>query len=257
MSSVLRRTGALSAVERFTVGDTKTSLVGNDHVGWLLCDGRPLNVNDFRQLFAVIGYSFGGSGSTFNLPDPMGRVPGFVGQSSGGGNTWIMGDVSGEETHTLTIAEMPAHNHGTDASNNVVGNGLTGLSGEHTHGITDPGHIHNISDPTHAHQYATYVNNDRGYIAGTDNDNVLGGNQVINTSSNATGITINSNTTGITINSNGNHQHTIKTQGGSQPHNNMQPTIFLGNLFVYAGRLFKDATTSNTYPPYGPPRNIY
>lgn len=239
MSSVLRRTGALSAVERFTVGDTKTSLVANDHVGWLMCDGRALNVDDFRQLFAVIGYSFGGSGSTFNLPDPMGRVPGFVGQSSGGGNTWIMGDLSGEEMHTLTIAEMPAHNHGTDASNTVVGNGLTGISGEHIHGITDP---------QHSHPYVNQSNtaNPAVSLTTTDVADNVGTNQTTGPSS-----------TGITINSNGNHQHTIKTQGGSQPHNNMQPTIFLGNLFVYAGRLFKDATTSNTYPPYGPPRNIY
>jgi microcystin-dependent protein len=238
MSSVLRRTGALSAVERHTVGDTKTSLVANDHVGWLMCDGRQLNVDDFRQLFAVIGYSFGGSGSTFNLPDPMGRVPGFVGQSSGGGNTWIMGDVSGEETHTLTIAEMPAHNHGTDASDNVIGNGLTGISGEHIHGITDPGHSH------------SYVNNTNNQ--GTDNafnsETAADDQDLTKTTS--------SETTGITINPNGDHQHTIKTQGGGQPHNNMQPTIFLGNLFVYAGRLFKDATTTNTFPPNGN-RNIY
>jgi microcystin-dependent protein len=236
MSSVLRRTGALSAVERHTVGDTKTSLVSNDHVGWLLCDGRTLNVDDFRHLFSVIGHSFGGSGSTFNLPDPMGRVPGFVGSS--GGNTWIMGDVSGTETHTLTIAEMPAHNHGTDASNNVVGNGLTGLSGEHTHTINDPGHTHSYVNQSSG----VNVNNLTTQLDVADNINQ---NQ-----------TTGSNTTGITINPVPSHQHTINTQGGSQPHNNMQPTIFLGNLFVYAGRLFKDATTTNTYPPNGV-RNIY
>jgi microcystin-dependent protein len=238
MSSVLRRTGALSAVERHTVGDTKTSLVANDHVGWLMCDGRSLNVEDFRQLFSVIGHSFGGSGSTFNLPDPMGRVPGFLGQSSGGGNTWSMGDVSGEETHTLIIAEMPAHNHGTNASNTVVGNGLTGLSGEHIHTINDPGHTH------------PYVNN-------TNDQSTDNAFSTENAADNADlGATTGSSETGITINPNGNHQHTIATQGGGQPHNNMQPTIFLGNLFVYAGRLFKDATTSNTYPPNGS-RNIY
>jgi microcystin-dependent protein len=50
------------------------------------------------------------------------------------------------------------------------------------------------------------------------------------------GQTTGSSTTGITINSAGAHQHTIKTQGGNQPHNNMQPTIFVGNMFIYTGK---------------------
>lgn len=37
--------------------------------GWFICDGRSLSKNDYFDLWKVIGYNFGGSGSTFNLPD--------------------------------------------------------------------------------------------------------------------------------------------------------------------------------------------
>jgi microcystin-dependent protein len=251
MSSVLRRTGALSAVERHTVGDTKTSLVANDHVGWLLCDGRTLNVDDFRHLFSVIGYSFGGSGSTFNLPDPMGRVPGFLGQSSGGGNTWIMGDVSGSETHTLTIAEIPAHNHDISGGYLNVSGGINPLANGQTSadltGIT--------LDASGQHNHGGNTGN-AGWAATSHTVTDIGGTQSADDSG-THNHTISPDGLHSHVVNDPKHRHQIASNGGSQPHNNMQPTIFLGNLFVYAGRLFKDATTTNTYPPYGPPRNIY
>lgn len=52
---------------------------------------------------------------------------------------------------------------------------------------------------------------------------------------NTTGITINNNVTSITINNDGLHNHTIASNGMDQPHNNMQPTLFMGNMFIYSG----------------------
>src|SRR6185437_1833691 len=69
--------------------------------------------SQFAALFAVIGTAFGaGDGSTtFNLPDMQGRVP--VGAGQGGGLTnRVLAAKGGEETHVLSVAEMPAHNHG-------------------------------------------------------------------------------------------------------------------------------------------------
>jgi microcystin-dependent protein len=37
--------------------------------GWTACDGRSLDANQYPELFAALGYLYGGSGSTFNLPD--------------------------------------------------------------------------------------------------------------------------------------------------------------------------------------------
>ena len=73
----------MSAHSRPMAGDTKTSVLDLDHLGWLKCDGRSLSKTDFQFLFDVIGYSFGGSGNNFFLPDPRGCVPGFVGSNAG------------------------------------------------------------------------------------------------------------------------------------------------------------------------------
>jgi microcystin-dependent protein len=97
MTSTLRTTFDLPATARPTVGDLKMSIVDADHIGWLRCDGRALSTDEYRILFAVLGYRFGGSGSTFYLPNPQGRVLGCAGTAAGiSGETWSIGDVSGE-----------------------------------------------------------------------------------------------------------------------------------------------------------------
>lgn len=75
--------------------------------GWLICDGRSVSSTDFPELYAVIGTTYGGYGSNFQLPDLRGRFP--VGKDVGTFST--LGGKGGEEKHTLTIAEMPAHQH--------------------------------------------------------------------------------------------------------------------------------------------------
>lgn len=215
MSSALRSTfghNEIGGQQKPYVGDTKTSIVMYDHYGWLICDGRSLSVSEYPLLFDVVRYSFGGSGSSFNLPNPMGRVVGYIGSGSGL-TTRTKGDITGEETETLDISEMPAHNHG----------GLTSISGDHTHTITDPGHTHTTA------------------LGDLDDTNLSSQqNQVPPADAGATSTTytIASNTTGITINNSGDHQHIIATEGGGQPFSNMQPTLFLGNMFIYSGKRY-------------------
>lgn len=80
--------------------------------GWLPCNGQLMNINTNTALFALLGTAYGGNGTTtFALPDYRGRVP--VHQSS----SLPVGANGGEETHTLTVAEMPAHIHHVSASN--------------------------------------------------------------------------------------------------------------------------------------------
>lgn len=43
--------------------------IGNVPPGWVICDGRVLNTNDFPELFSVLGYQYGGSSTSFNLPN--------------------------------------------------------------------------------------------------------------------------------------------------------------------------------------------
>ena len=41
-------------------------------LGWMLCDGKPLEVSQYPDLFAVLGYLYGGDNDKFNIPDYTG-----------------------------------------------------------------------------------------------------------------------------------------------------------------------------------------
>lgn len=79
--------------------------------GWLVCDGSSLLIADYPDLFAAIGNVWGSVDSAhFNIPDLRGRT--LIGQGvAGSGTTFNLADTGGEETHTLTTGEIPAHSH--------------------------------------------------------------------------------------------------------------------------------------------------
>ena len=107
--------------------------------------------------------------------------------------------------------------------------------GEEKHTLTVPempSHAHSITDPGHAHSYVNQAN-DQSVNSVLPNETAADQadlNQTTGTS-----------TTGITINS----------TGGDQPHNNIQPTLFMGNMFIYSG--------IPSYPGFTPvswPKNV-
>jgi microcystin-dependent protein len=121
--------------------------------GWLDCDGRTLSVFANADLFDAIGYGYsvgvyGGEDLSFNIPDMRGRVG--IGYGTGSGLTArSLGAKGGAETHTLTVEEMPGHDHGgstggtTSAATNSTDAGVVVISGT---SVADNGsHSHTIS----------------------------------------------------------------------------------------------------------------
>jgi microcystin-dependent protein len=79
--------------------------------GWATCSGQILPIQQNAALFSLLGTTYGGNGvTTFALPNLQSRVPMHFGQGPGLSNR-TLGEASGEENHTLTINEMPAHVH--------------------------------------------------------------------------------------------------------------------------------------------------
>ncbi|NCP10570.1 MAG: phage tail protein [Sphingomonadales bacterium] len=87
-------------------------------VGFTFCpratteaNGQLLAISSNTALFSLYGTTYGGNGSTtFALPDLRSRVPIHFGQGPGLSN-YNLGQSGGVETTTMTIAQMPAHNH--------------------------------------------------------------------------------------------------------------------------------------------------
>lgn len=81
--------------------------------GWMMCDGQLLPISENETLFQLIGTTYGGDGeSTFALPNLQSRVP--IHQ----GNGFILAETGGVEEVTLTVSQIPAHNHAFLATTN-------------------------------------------------------------------------------------------------------------------------------------------
>jgi len=91
--------------------------------GWALCNGQLLPINQNQALFSLLGTTYGGNGQVnFALPDFRGRTP------ISEGNGYTLGERGGEQAHTLTINEIPAHTHVLKAiapSNNATNTNIT------------------------------------------------------------------------------------------------------------------------------------
>lgn len=91
--------------------------------GWALCNGQTLAINQNQALFALLGTTYGGNGTTtFQLPNLQARMP--IHQ----GGAYVIGSSGGESSHTIITSEMAQHNHGavgvstTAASDAATGN---------------------------------------------------------------------------------------------------------------------------------------
>lgn len=161
--------------------------------GYLLCDGSSVGTATYSQLFAVIGYSYGGSGANFSLPNLKGRVP--VGRDSAQTEFDALAETGGAKTHTLTSAEMPSHTH----------TGTTTTDGSHTHAQT--GRFSSFTSHNHFGSGVT------GAAEAASPDQGVSGNM---------------GNTGA----GGSHSHTFTSNatGGGGAHNNLQPYLVINYI---------------------------
>jgi microcystin-dependent protein len=139
--------------------------------GFLLCDGTSYATASYTALFAVIAYTYGGSGANFNVPDLRDRT--IVGVSSGnskslaqaiGANTVTpTGNIAGSTgATTLTTCQIPSHSHSTvgpggggqpgACSTSYSGGGNTGSAGggqshDHTLSANFTGSANSVLQP--------------------------------------------------------------------------------------------------------------
>ncbi|HLN97450.1 MAG TPA: tail fiber protein [Pyrinomonadaceae bacterium] len=95
--------------------------------GWAMCNGQLLPINQNQALFSLLGTTYGGDGRVnFALPNLQSRAP----IHEGSGHT--LGEVGGEQAHTLSISELPTHLHGFNANSAVVGGATNATQGAPT-----------------------------------------------------------------------------------------------------------------------------
>jgi len=91
--------------------------------GWAFCQGQLFPISQNTALFSLVGTTYGGDGrTTLGLPNLQGRAPMHPGNGPGL-TSRRLGERSGNETITLTDAQIPSHNHTM-----IINDGVTGDS---------------------------------------------------------------------------------------------------------------------------------
>lgn len=102
---------------------------------WAPCDGQLLSISGNSALFSIVGTIYGGNGTTsFGLPDLRGRMAVHSGNGSAGPglSPYPLGQKSGSNQRTLTVANLPSHTHtatGTIHATNSAGGATSPVDG--------------------------------------------------------------------------------------------------------------------------------
>jgi microcystin-dependent protein len=186
-------------------------------VGFAVCNGQLLPISQYNAMFALLGTYFGGNGQTnFGLPDLCGRVPIGFGQSQQPVNPPLtnhaFAEKGGTEANTLTLSQMPSHNH--------------------TAVMTAPTYTAAISGgavtPKAKTGPGTLVTSPAGAVSGTSTTNLY------STTSNASMLPADVTLT-IAVTNAQNGTVTVGPNGSNYPVNNMMPYLAINYIIQMEG----------------------
>jgi microcystin-dependent protein len=104
------------------IGEIKAVSYAFAPQGWAKCNGQLLDPAAYPELFALIGTTYGGDGTTtFAVPNLVAKVPLGYGNTPGY-SSYTIGQVGGEETNTLTEDQLPAHSHSGNIDSGAIAN---------------------------------------------------------------------------------------------------------------------------------------
>jgi microcystin-dependent protein len=176
--------------------------------GWLLCDGSSYSTTTYANLHSVVGYQFGGSGESFNVPNLKGRV--VVGIDSAQASFDSRGETGGAMNHQHGASNSgvtgTGHNHTVSATT-----GIAVATGSHNHSVNS-NHSHTIGH-NHADNFAAGNSGNHGH---SDNFSNAANNAYLKVSSGSSSLNVASgqhtHTQDGSVSSGGDHNHSI---GGS------------------------------------------
>jgi microcystin-dependent protein len=179
----------------------------------LLCNGSSVSTTTYADLFAVIGYNYGGSGANFNLPNFQSHFP--VGGNNNVNGVSVSNIMTGNgqsgATNTYSVANAPWTYSPTQPSFPIINRAPA-----HNHTITDNGHTHFVSD------------------TGYTNLPVAGTTPFLSTTSTVGDIVTQSSKTGISIQSAGTNIQATDPNSGVSGVNVCPPYIAANFYITYA-----------------------
>jgi microcystin-dependent protein len=191
---------------------------------WLICNGQSLDTTTYAGLFAVFGYTYGGSGANFNLPNLTDRFP--IGAGSN-----ALGAAGGAATVTLDGSMIPPHAHPiTDVQHNH-----SAYQNAHSHSVYQDAHSHGASQDAHNHTVG-------GTLPSPGAGAASGSGAAVGTGTTSTaqpGVHIDTQQPvvhadtqqpGVGVNASGTGLSTTQNAGGGAAHENRPP--FLGINFI-------------------------
>lgn len=206
------------------VGTVITHMGVSTPSGWLPMVGQSLIRSEYGRLADALGVP--NNATHFSLPNMADKFP--IGASSG----LPVGSTVGSNHKTLSVANLPNHNHGGTVS--MAGShdhgAYSAMAGEHGHAL-----LGKTTDDTDGVQGTDRLDSSHAAVAGENNSNTGGSEAYTYTNgSNQTLVSIEGqHQHQVLMDMAGQHVHTIPSQGSNEPINVVPASVAFNYLIKY------------------------